>query len=203
MSTKNSENFENEYLDLDPYSDLPSVENDEEMITFEKEVDRIENIIYKYLQDTLFLIVGKTLIEFLTINLYMFIKNEMHKNLLSELENDLNQNEKEFDLDKIESILMNKMLSKPIMNDLLSQTANIYGLEVQKLQKFTLDLAQKRFYKIFLHPEKAKFKLKINNNSILSQSRLSRASLYERLSIISRRKSEHSLKLNKNSGKLR
>ena len=155
-SKKNIENQENDQLEKDAFED-------------------------QYLQSlklTINIGFNKILIEFLTINLFVFINGYFHSAFLEELYILINESNDLTYSTSAAAILNNKNLLNQIhlklvkafnqlsfLNELNEKCLNKYAKEVSLLFKDFYFLFKPKFIRTFSKPKKLKFKLKITNST--------------------------------------
>ncbi|CAF0889365.1 unnamed protein product [Brachionus calyciflorus] len=115
------------------------------------------------------LIVGKVLIQFLTLNLYVSIKNLKRQFIMDEIQIALSE-EARFDeiiknIHKIEEIVRNAMITEQYLAKIYSQCYEIFGEECAELEIDVLNITETRFFKIFSEPKIINFRLKIGTYS--------------------------------------
>ena len=111
----------------------------------------IESKICKYLKETLHLMMGKIIIEFLTINLFAFVKNEI-QNERTRLKKETQQiNDVELD-----EQLKEKISRDSVMDRLIFKAAEKLEPQVDRLQSQILSRFKKRLIRTFSNPEKAR-----------------------------------------------
>lgn len=180
----------------------------------QEELDEIDPQICDYLKDTVYLIVGKISIEYLTLNLFLYVKFEMRRCLISEIRKNfsdlkltLNDNYSQIlksNIQLIENTVKDKILDTEFLSQFVAESYKIFGGDFEKLKIAILDEAETRFMKIFSNPVKAKFRLRIDPKPRAPIPQISTLSLYERPSVMNnKRLSRSSIMLDENKGRFR
>ena len=114
------------------------------------EIDNLEleEKVSKRLKDAIYLIVGKITVEYLTINLFPFVRAKLieKKSRLDEIN------------DKKDSSHL--LLNETEIEELTEKAAEIYSPGVDSLQKSVLEKSENIFYRLFSVQNKAKPKFK-------------------------------------------
>lgn len=141
-------------------------------------VENVENVeleteICSRLHETVYLIIGKSLIEFLTANLYSFAKKEIVK------VRDSFKNESEKLEDASEDRIKTVMLKDSFIEEMTNRALLKYESEAESLHHSMLAESEKRFFSFFSNSDKAGRKFKDMSSSIglKLESNLSRASV--------------------------
>lgn len=113
----------------------------------------IESKICKYLKETLHLMMGKIIIEFLTINLFAIFKNEI-QNERARLKEEIHQ----VNVDEFDDQLKENISRDSFMDSLIFKAAEKLEPQVVRLQSQILSKFKKRLSRTFSNPEKARKK---------------------------------------------
>jgi hypothetical protein len=115
------------------------------------EIDNLEleEKVSKNLKDAIYLIVGKITVEYLTINLFPFVRAKLIE-------------KKSFQSEEIatKKDSSNLLLNETEIEELAEKAAEIYSPGVESLQKSVLEKSENIFYRLFSVQNKAKPKFK-------------------------------------------